>query len=78
MVEYETDQFSGVLLLAAAESEVPDVTLHLHLAGWHRVYLGLWNEETADWAGVRVKLSGDAATSYIEGTEIRTVPRSPE
>lgn len=67
-VDYETEHFSGVLLAATAESEVPEVTLHLHLDGWHHVYVGLWNAESADQAGVSVRLSRDGATSYVEGS----------
>lgn len=59
VVPYETDSFTGKMLVAGPETEAPPVSLPLELSGWHRIYLGLWSNWTD--GKVRVKLSGDDA-----------------
>ena len=41
MVEYETDDFSGTMLVALEESAAPDLTYALNRSGWHRIYVGI-------------------------------------
>ena len=59
VVPYETEEFSGQMLIAGPETEAPPVTVPLGVAGWHRIYLGLWSNWTEEL--VRVRLSGDRA-----------------
>lgn len=59
VVPYETQEFSGNMLIAGPETEAPPVTIPLGVSGWHRIYLGLWSNWTEDL--VRVRLSGDSS-----------------
>lgn len=77
MVTYETAEFAGVMLAAAAESEVPEISLPLDLSGWHRMYLGLGKNQYAH-IGISVRLSGDTATSYVEGDKAQMFPEAFE
>lgn len=78
MVEYETDEFSGKMLVASPESEVPEVTLSLNLKGWHAIYLGLRTEEMGINCGISIRLSGDEATSYVTADKAGHLPQSFE
>ena len=52
MIEYESNEVSGVLV--SANPDAPDLKLKLCLKGWHAVYVGLWSNEIAG-----VKLTDD-------------------
>ncbi|MDE0631008.1 MAG: family 10 glycosylhydrolase [Caldilineaceae bacterium] len=59
VVPYETQEFSGNMLIAGPETEAPPVTIPLGVSGWHRIYLGLWSNWTEEL--VRVRLTGDSS-----------------
>ncbi|MYH60860.1 MAG: family 10 glycosylhydrolase [Caldilineaceae bacterium SB0675_bin_29] len=59
VVPYETEEFSGKMLIAGPETEAPPVAVPLGVSGWHRIFLGLWSNWTEEL--VRVRLSGDSA-----------------
>ncbi len=40
-VEYETEKYSGVMLIAAQEAKPEEITIPLGLHGWYHIYLGL-------------------------------------
>ena len=42
MMPYETDELSGVMLMAGTETAAPDVTYAPHVSGWHAVSVGVW------------------------------------
>lgn len=42
-VDYETEAYSGVMLIAPQDSEPEEVTIDLGLHGWYKIYLGLIN-----------------------------------
>ena len=61
---YETDKFSGTMLLAPTVSKPDDVILKPKLSGWYKIYVGLYGgyfkRSTVD-----LKLSSDAAFMHI-------------
>jgi len=42
-VEYESEKYRGVMLVAAAKAKVPPVRLPLGLRGWFRIFVGFLN-----------------------------------
>ena len=67
MVEYETDDFSGTMLVALEESAAPDLTYTLNRSGWHRIYVGIYRKPFEQPKQVQVKLSGDPAYTIVTG-----------
>ncbi len=67
MVEYETDDFSGTMLVALEESSAPDLTYALNRSGWHRIYVGIYRKPFEQPKQVQVKLSGDPAYTIVTG-----------
>ena len=59
MIDYETDEMRGTMLIAGEETWAPEVRLKLGLEGWHAIYLGLYGTGYTQFPS-RVKLSGDA------------------
>ena len=60
-LRYETDELSGVMLVAGTETAAPEVTYPLRLSGWHAVSLGLWGGER-----VLVRLTGEDTFTSID------------
>ncbi len=65
MVPYQTDSFSGTMLLAGPETAAPDLTYPLNAAGWHAVSLGMYADTPGDVRQIGVKLSGDDTLTYV-------------
>ena len=61
---YETDKFSGTMLLAPANSKPKDVVLSPNLSGWYKIFVGIYGgyfrRTTVD-----LKLSGDGAFMHL-------------
>jgi len=67
LIPYSSDEVSGTLIHAASFTNAPEVSIPLGIAGWHRIYLGIWQPNFAydgDTA-LRVKMSGEAAFRRI-------------
>ena len=41
-MEYDTESFSGTMLLAGVETGAPEVTYPLAVSGWHAISVGLY------------------------------------
>ena len=63
-LEYETDDFSGVMLLGGPETAAPEITYPLNVSGWHAVSIGVFPhyDEGSD---VLVRLSGEDTFSMV-------------
>ena len=66
-LEYETDDFSGTMLVALEESAAPDLTYALNRSGWHRIHVGIYRKPFEQPKQVQVKLSGDPAYTAVTG-----------
>ena len=67
MIDYETENFEGVMLRAGPETAAAAVEYPLELRGWHDVYLGLFNTAWRPYLDQRlwVKLAEDPAFSCL-------------
>lgn len=63
-VEYETEKYNGVMLVAPQGSSPGDITIPLGLTGWYKIYLGLITIK--DPMYTHVKLDSDLAYSGIK------------
>ncbi|MSO21679.1 MAG: hypothetical protein EXQ58_00185 [Acidobacteria bacterium] len=41
LLDYETDHFKGVMMIAGQNTEAPEVTCPLNRKGWHAIYFGI-------------------------------------
>ena len=61
LLEYETDQFQGVMLVAGQNTAAPEITLPIPQKGWHAIHFGLRSyggDEDQTRILVRLKSSG--------------------
>ena len=59
-IPYETEEFSGVMLAAAAGAHAPSICIDPGLKGWYHVFIGSWKYGFGqDHNMTRYKLSGD-------------------
>ncbi len=58
-LRYETDQLSGVMLIAGAKTSAIDITYPLNLSGWHSISLGLWGAEAASSHKMLARLTNE-------------------
>lgn len=67
MLDYQTDSFQGVMLMAGRETEAPEVTYPLKVQGWHRVYVGMFNTAWRPYVDqyLWIKLKDDPAFSVL-------------
>lgn len=68
-VDYRTEMFSGVLLSAWPESQVPEIHYPFNVQGWYSIYLGLWIGD-----GIYIKLSGDKAAQWVASDTASSAP----
>ena len=61
--------FSGTLLLAMHDSRAPEVTYSPDRAGWHRIYIGIYQKPFEGIKAVDVRLSRDGSFTTLEGHE---------
>ena len=61
--------FSGTLLLAMHDSRAPEITYSPDRAGWHRIYIGLYQKPFEGIKAVDVRLSRDGSFTTLEGHE---------
>jgi len=66
-IDYATDTFSGVMLVATEESDAPDVTYPVKRDGWHEVYVGIYRKPFEERKQVAVKLTDDPAFTELSG-----------
>ena len=66
-ISYQTESFSGTMLVAVEESDAPDVTYKLGRTGWHEVYLGIYRKPFEAPKRVLAKMSGDPAFTILSG-----------
>ena len=71
LVPYRTDGFGGTMLVAANETNAPEVRYPLELTGWHRISIGAFQERWDEIGSFQVRLSGDRAFSAL------SVPSGP-
>lgn len=64
MLEYDTEDFSGVMLLAGPETAAPEVTYHLEVTGWHAVSVGVFPHYD-EGSEVLVRLDGEDTFSML-------------
>ncbi len=64
MLDYDTDDFSGVMLLAGPETAAPEITYPLNVTGWHAVSVGVF-PHYEEGSEVLVRLSGDDTFSML-------------
>ena len=64
MLEYATDDFSGVMLLGGPETAAPEITYPLDASGWHAVSIGVFPHYDED-SEVLVRLSGEDTFSML-------------
>ena len=73
---YETDAMSGVMLMAGAETDAPEVTYPLGVSGWHAVSIGVygdhitpgstrWYKDLRTFSEMLVKLSDGETFSLL-------------
>jgi len=79
-VEYEAEDFSGVMLMSGPESRVPNICMPLLCSGWYAIFLGLYSLDPRENEGIRVRLSSDKVFSLVkpEPTEIDVFDRIDE
>jgi hypothetical protein len=66
-INYETDTFSGAMLVATEESEAPDVTYPVRRDGWHKIYVGIYRKPFEEGKQVQAKLTDDPAFTALAG-----------
>ncbi|MBM3773593.1 MAG: hypothetical protein FJW37_00335 [Acidobacteria bacterium] len=70
LLEYETDAFKGVMLVAGQNTAAPEVICPLKAKGWHAVSFGLRSYGGAeDESVLEVRLSGDSTLSMLRHRE---------
>jgi hypothetical protein len=70
-ISYRTETFSGRMLVAGDETNPPEVSYPLEITGWHRIWVGVFQERWDELGSVQVKLTDDPAFSVL------TVPSGP-
>ena len=76
-LEYETDRFSGVMLLAGPETAAPEVTYPLAVSGWHAVSIGVYGDQQ-NAIQILARLSGDDASAMLMLRELGWEPGETE
>ena len=76
-LEYETDRFSGVMLMAGPETAAPEVKYTLDVSGWHAVSIGVYGDQQ-NIIHVLARLSGDDTSSLLMLREIGWEPGEAE
>ena len=71
LIPYETEPFTGTMLVAAHETNAPEVRYRLDVQGWHRISIGVYQERWDEVEALQVKLSDDEAFCVL------TVPSGP-
>ena len=64
---YETESFSGTMLVAIEESEAPEITYSVERAGWHQILIGIYRKPFKQSFQVQVKLTDDPAFTTLTG-----------
>jgi hypothetical protein len=72
IVSYRTDAFSGRMLVAGDETNPPEISYPLQVTGWHRIWIGVFQERWDEVGSVQVKLTDDRAFSVL------TIPSGPQ
>ena len=67
LLDYETESFTGAMLVATEESEPPDITYRPGRTGWHQMFIGIYRKPFEDGKQIQVKLSGDPAFTTLSG-----------
>ncbi len=62
---YDTESFSGTMLLAGVETGAPEVTYPLAVSGWHAISVGLYPYHGQE-IEVRARLSGEGTFSMLK------------
>lgn len=70
VVEYETEPYSGRLILSTARGRIKPLHLTLGLFGWYRIYVAFVN---IDRPFINLQLDGDVSYTTVAGT-MRYVP----
>ena len=63
VLDYETDQFQGRMLVAGENTAAPAVTYPLNRKGWHALYIGFLPRAPESWLQIRLK--SDSTFSLI-------------
>ena len=64
-LRYETNEFSGVMLIAGSQSAAKDITYPLILSGWHSISIGIWGAETSVSHKTLVRLTNEEIFTSI-------------
>lgn len=67
LVDYQTDSFNGVMLLATPYNDVPEIRLPLNTEGLHDIYLGIYYTDVTMGLTqeIALKLSGEPAFQWV-------------
>ena len=68
-MEYEAEDFSGVMLMAGPETAAPDISYPLDVSGWHAASIGVYGARRNS-VEVMVRLSGDDTFSILTLPEV--------
>ena len=75
LLDYRTDAFTGVMLVAGQNTDAPEISYPLAQRGWHAIYIGLRSYGGGEDAShLQVRLENDSAFSLIVH---QPDPRSP-
>ena len=64
MLEYDADDFSGVMLLGGPETAAPEITYPVNVTGWHAVSIGVF-PHYEEGSEILVRLSGEDTFSMV-------------
>src|SRR5258708_39322300 len=64
LIDYETDSFRGVMLVAGQNTAAPEISYPLAQKGWHAIYFGLRSYAAGeDQTRLQARLKGDSTVS---------------
>ena len=70
---YETNAYSGTMLVAAMESCVKPVTLDPQLTGWYRIFVGLQNDGEQRMENLNLALSDDHVPMHFTNSALTPI-----
>ena len=67
LLEYQSQNFRGTMLVAAEDSQAPEVVYRDLPSGWHEIYIGLVRKPFEEPKRVQVRLTDDPAFTTLAG-----------
>ena len=69
LIDYESAEISGTMLLVQPLADAPDVHLPLDVRGWHAIHVGYMYPQLSEQMEIKVKLSSDPCFTTITDRE---------